>query len=347
MKISACYIVKNEEKVLSRSLESVREIADEIIVVDTGSEDRTIEIAQEFGAKIFSSPWNSDFSTPRNLAIDHASGDWIVFLDADEFFTDETRLNITRAIEYAIEDRVDALLISLVNIDVDKNNEVMDRFFALRIFKRDRNIRFFGRIHEQLKYRNKKDSPVSAIKIAPELLTILHTGYSQKINRAKAERNLQLLINELRESDSPESLFPYITETYAGLGDYETAARFGLIDIANGRNMTTVGSKSYRVLMRIFFETNHWVERYAVTKLAVRDFPEIPEFYAELGESYVQLGQIEKAIETLKKSLKVWEKYDPNKYTEQSAFSDEAAKIVRDRIKFLKSKLKNGRGKIS
>ena len=343
MKISACYIVKNEEKVIARSLESVKDSVDEIIVVDTGSEDRTIEIAREFGAQIFSSPWNNDFATPRNLAIDHATGDWIVFLDADEFFTAETCHNIKGAINFAIEDGADAILIPLINIDIDNGNKVMNQFLALRIFRRDSNIRFIGRIHEQLKYLDDQDHDVKSIKIASEFLTILHTGYSKGVNRQKAERNLHLLVNELFQTDKPEKLFPYLAETYAGLGDYEKATRFALLDIAGGRKMTTVASKSYRVLMKIFFEMeDHLIDRYAVTKIAVRDFPEIPEFYAELGESYAQLGQIEKCIEYLEKALEVWEKYDPNLYTEQSDFSESAAEVVRHRIKFWKSKLQNG-----
>ena len=83
-KISACYIVKNEENNLSRSLESIKKVADEIIIVDTGSEDRTIEIAESYGAKVIKTLWEDDFSKPRNLAIEEATGDWIIFLDADE-----------------------------------------------------------------------------------------------------------------------------------------------------------------------------------------------------------------------------------------------------------------------
>ncbi|MBR1420374.1 MAG: glycosyltransferase family 2 protein [Selenomonadaceae bacterium] len=340
MKISACYIVKNEEKVIARSLESVKDSVDEIIIVDTGSEDRTIEIAREFGAQIFSSPWNNDFATPRNLAIDHATGDWIVFLDADEFFTEETRQNIPQAIKFAIEDRKDAILIPLFNIDVDDGNRIMDQILSLRIFRRLPNLRFKGRIHEQLTNLNKKKKLIDVAKISPEILAIFHTGYSRKINQQKADRNLRLLVDEMFQSDTPEELFPYLAETYSGLGDYEKAERFGLLDIAFGRRGSTLASKSYRVLIQMLVDRDdHFIDRYAVTKLAVKNFPEIPEFHADLGECYGALGQIEKCIESLEQCLKVWAKYDPNKYIEQSNFSNESAQFVRERIKFWKSKL--------
>ena len=85
IKISACYIVKNEERNLRTSLESLKDAVDEIIIVDTGSTDGTLDIAQNFGARIFHETWQDDFSTPRNVALDYAESDWIIFLDADEY----------------------------------------------------------------------------------------------------------------------------------------------------------------------------------------------------------------------------------------------------------------------
>ena len=84
MKISLCMIAKNEEKFIGQAIRSVASIVAEIILVDTGSTDRTIAIAKELGAKVFEQPWNDDFSTPRNFGISKASGDWILVLDADE-----------------------------------------------------------------------------------------------------------------------------------------------------------------------------------------------------------------------------------------------------------------------
>ena len=84
MKLSVCMIVKNEEKTLARCLYSIKDIADEIVVVDTGSTDKTTDIAQEFGAKVFSLDWKDDFSAARNFSLEKATGAWILIIDADE-----------------------------------------------------------------------------------------------------------------------------------------------------------------------------------------------------------------------------------------------------------------------
>ena len=86
MKISACVITKNEEKNIARCINSYKDIVDEIILVDTGSTDNTVEIAKSLGAKIYYYEWQNDFSAAKNYALSMAKGDWIIFLDADEFF---------------------------------------------------------------------------------------------------------------------------------------------------------------------------------------------------------------------------------------------------------------------
>ena len=83
-KLSVCMIVRDEEKNLPRCLESVESVADELIIVDTGSKDNTISIAKDFGAKIFHFEWCDDFSAARNQYLKYATGNWILQIDADE-----------------------------------------------------------------------------------------------------------------------------------------------------------------------------------------------------------------------------------------------------------------------
>ena len=92
--ISLCMIVKNEERVLGRCLESVQEIADEIIIVDTGSEDRTKEIAEKYHARVFEQEWQDDFSRARNYSFSQAEMDYCMWLDADDIILDKDRIKL-------------------------------------------------------------------------------------------------------------------------------------------------------------------------------------------------------------------------------------------------------------
>ena len=94
MKLSACYIVKDAANALGKSLQSLRDSVDEIIVVDTGSVDASMETARQAGAKVYSYSWQDDFAAARNFALGKAGGDWIVFLDADEYLSPETADNL-------------------------------------------------------------------------------------------------------------------------------------------------------------------------------------------------------------------------------------------------------------
>src|SRR5680860_285424 len=91
-RISLCMIMRDEEEHLARCLASVQGVVDEIVIVDTGSVDRSIEIAESFGARVLHEEWHGDFATPRNTGIDAATGDWILVLDADEELIDGAAL---------------------------------------------------------------------------------------------------------------------------------------------------------------------------------------------------------------------------------------------------------------
>ena len=88
--ISACVIAKNEAAVIGRCINSVKRIADEIILVDTGSTDDTVRIAEGLGARVFFREWDNDFSAAKNHALNQVRGDWVIFLDADEYFVEDS-----------------------------------------------------------------------------------------------------------------------------------------------------------------------------------------------------------------------------------------------------------------
>ena len=336
LKISVCYIVKNEERNLPKSLDSVKDQVDEIIVVDTGSTDNTMEIAKGYGAKVFESPWNNDFSTPRNMALDNATGDWIVFLDADEYFPEATAHNLRALIEQGDKHNKEGLLVNLVNIDVDRNNKVLDTTYILRLYRKLPGLKYHGRIHEELQKSN--GEPISKISMIPtNLLELYHTGYSEKINAQKAQRNLDMLLAELKITDHPENIYGYIAQCYNGLKDYANAEKYTKLDISGGRRDTTFASSSYRILLNILAkDPKRMPERLKYIEIAKRDFPETPEFYAEHAECLAALNRYNEAVVEMEEAMRRYKSYNS---LEPMIFSPKMAEAAQKRLELWRKKI--------
>jgi len=325
IKISACYIVKNEARELKISIESLKKFVDEIVVVDTGSTDDTVKVAKKFGAKIFYCEWNDDFSAPRNLALKKCSGDWIIFLDADEFFTPETAKNIPAVIERVEQFKQNAILVQRVNIDTDDGNKIQSTDFSVRIMKNRNDLHYVGKIHEELRLGEKILSEV--VTCPPDILKIYHTGYKTSINKLKAERNLKLLLAELAETQEPQRIYYYIAECYGGLGDFANAEKFSVLDIESNSFRK---SDSYNLLLSILAKDKlRQDDRKKIAEMAVRDFPKLPEFSAELAECFAVKGDFKKAVETMTEALEKFKHCEG----EPTQFSESAKDFAERRIK--------------
>ena len=325
MKLSACYIVKNEARVLRTSMASLQEAVDEFIVVDTGSEDDTVAIAKEFGASIHFLPWEEDFSKPRNLAMEKATGDWIVFLDADEYVSEETRGNLRSILDGLPAETIDGLILSLRNIDVDHGGELLIESYAIRIFPKREGMRFCGRIHEELRLHGNSLSRLA--RISSDELQLVHTGYSASLSPAKAERNLNMLLREMKESSHPERVYGYLADVYLGMNKRDLAEKYARMDIASGgRKNSSYASRSYRILLQILAESGERLsERYEVCRQAAEAFPDIPEFSADLAECEAAQGMYAQAVRHMRQALehfraRTWERgWEPSMFTADMA----------------------------
>lgn len=214
MKISACVIVKNEAKNIQQWLTSMKGFADEIIVVDTGSVDETKQLAQQAGARVIDYPWQDDFAAAKNFAIDHAKGEWIVFLDADEYFAPKT-VEKLRGFLMRIDRYRDiaAVLCRLINIDADNNNRFITSFMQLRIFRNLSQLRYVGAIHETLVIPTGKK-----IEMAKDLV-VYHTGYSASIVKKKLRRNLAMLQKKFKGTNGSKTAQEerYLMDIWYGL----------------------------------------------------------------------------------------------------------------------------------
>ncbi len=307
LKISACYIVKNEAKNLAKSIKSLKAQVNEIVVVDTGSTDNTIAVARKFRAKVYSFPWQDDFSKARNFALSKAKGDWLILLDADEYFTAKTAGNIRQVIRQAKQ--ADGLLIQMVNYDVDKA-EIQDYFYQLRIVRNQQGLHYEGKIHEELKLSDGKS--MKFFRITPEMLEIYHTGYASSVSRQKLERNLKLLQQAVDNGQSEADLARYFCDCYLGLGDMEKCTYYGWLDVKKGRQSVNFGSRCHRVLMAYYGGRNDGEsisKRRQLAEISVEQYPEVPDFWAEYSECLYQAGEYAQAIAAMEKALQLMQDY--------------------------------------
>jgi glycosyltransferase involved in cell wall biosynthesis len=220
-RVSLCMIVRNEEEMLEACLESAREAVSEMIIVDTGSTDRTVEIAESFGARIVHFAWTGSFSEARNVGIDAATGNWILWLDADEQLEpgDASRIAaLTR------QPWREAHWLVETNYTGQQEAGTASQHLALRLWRNRPAYRFSGAIHEQI--RNSMPHDLTE-RFGPPTLRIRHYGYlkARIDERDKHQRNLELLQGELDANPrSPFTHFNIGTE-YVGMDDLPSARR--------------------------------------------------------------------------------------------------------------------------
>jgi glycosyltransferase involved in cell wall biosynthesis len=204
--VSATLIVKDEERHVGACLESLRGLADEIVVVDTGSRDRSREIAASHGARVVDVRWNQDFSAARNLALDHARGQWALYIDADE------RASGGRHVRQTLADA--AAVAGLVRFRAQSG---FTRYWEYRLFRIDPRIRFRGVIHETMV--PDIDALVRAGGVAVETdLSIDHLGYDGD-RSAKHRRDIPMLERAVQADPERVYLWYALGVAHLGLGD--------------------------------------------------------------------------------------------------------------------------------
>ncbi|MBQ4347112.1 MAG: glycosyltransferase family 2 protein [Firmicutes bacterium] len=199
--LSLCMIVKNEEKVLERCLNSAKKVADEIVVVDTGSSDRTKEIASDYTDLIYELEWTDDFSYARNFSFSKASGKYIMWLDADDIIGDEG-VNIINDLKQNDFENSDVVMLRY-NASFDHNDRPVLTYYRERIIRRSAGLIWKGRVHEAIE---------CAGKIIYSEAAVTHASIKTKYS----DRNLKIYEKqlELGEEFSPRDKFYYGRELF-------------------------------------------------------------------------------------------------------------------------------------
>jgi tetratricopeptide (TPR) repeat protein len=219
LKLSLCMIVRDEEEMLPRSLAAARDAVDEIVVVDTGSRDRSVEIAREFGATVIEREWTGSFADARNASFDAASGDWVLFLDADEVL-DPADAPLLR--ELTGRTWREAFYLVEINHTGEIGDGTAVTHNALRMFRNRPEYRFEGRVHEQIAHHLPSGLPE---RLEPTPIRVDHYGYLGAVRDAKekSRRNIALLRAQMEEV-GPNPFFHFnLGSELAAAGDADGA----------------------------------------------------------------------------------------------------------------------------
>lgn len=304
IRISQCMIVKNEEKNIERALSWGKDILWEQIVVDTGSTDRTAELAEKMGAVVYHIPWTDDFAAAKNAAISKAKGEWIAFLDADEVFAPGDVQKLCRLLEEIGDGKADG--VSTGWMQMDGNDAVIVAGTQIRIFRNRNGLGYRRRIHEQL---CRADGNPLRIVDAPHL-SILHYGYRGEAweHKKGSARNLDLILKELADRPDDHEMLGYLGDEYYVRGEFDRADESyksawknmpGILDEWDQRSAATflklmqiadAGGEGEEELLRIYGD-------------ASRLLPKEGDFDYILGFHYALAGQFEKGGYYLEQAL--------------------------------------------
>ncbi len=290
--LSACLIVKNEELHLRECLHSLTDIVDEIIIVDTGSTDKTIEIANEYGAVVVQSTWEYNFSKARNIALRRASSDWILSIDADEILTNPQE--VLPLLQNATS-KTGGFLISVQSF-FDRADGGKDVFTTnlLRLFRNNSQIYFKGIIHEQVL----ESIFTAGFEISYSSIQFLHKGYnlSSSEMKKKQERNLHLLSHSLEKKPNNAYNLMQRGKTYMALGENEKAE----IDLRNSLLFVTLDSvvtpQSLNYLGILLYQKKQINEAIECAKQSLEYLPNQGFAQFILGECFTELHQYEAAL---------------------------------------------------
>ncbi len=295
--ISLCMIVKNEEENLIRCLDSVKGFIDEIIVVDTGSTDRTVEIAEGYGAKIFYHPWEGSFSKARNYSLQYATCDWILILDADEELAGE---DAPRLKETAKNSGCPVISFVIKNIYKDSTQEGHAQM--VRLYKNFSGVHYNGIVHNAIQYSG---------ECFYSSLTVIHHGYnlSNEKMEEKFIRTSTLLKEQIEKDPHNPVPYSYLGVAYMDRCMYDDAIRncSKAISLAEESGFNKKDFLvSYYIVSAAYFEQNRFKDSKIYALQSIELDNHFLDGYCLLSFAYYNLNEYDKFMEASENYLATW-----------------------------------------
>lgn len=277
MKLSICMMVRDEEELLPQALESVKLLADQIVIVDTGSSDRTVAIAQSFGAEVYHHPWTNNFSHHRNQSIEYATGDYVIILDADEKIIIDPKLTKEDINEWFEKTPGDVNSIALMVQDI-QDGKMMMCCNSARIFRKGK-IHYEGIVHNQPKFTG----PCGLC----HFMVLEHYGYGLAKDKmeVKFKRTKKLLMKEHHANPDSYQVGFYLCQLYGQHGDIKDSIKWGEQYIANKDVMgSAFNSSIYFTMVRNYQTMEDWKKAYEILRMGLRDDPVNPDLGLALSD---------------------------------------------------------------
>lgn len=302
--VSLCMIVKNEQDNIQECLASALPVVKEIIVVDTGSEDNTITMAEEMGARVFRFKWKDDFAEARNESLKYATGDYIIFLDADERL-DKSSYEFFNKLK---KDRQPtAYYAKIINL-TDKNNiNSAAVHYSTRLWTNLPGFKFKNRIHENLIFDSHKSKPRRGVSN----ISIVHRGYLEDsmASRKKFERNLRLLQTAIKE-EPHNSFHSYnLGVQYKAMGLPQKAVEYFIeMEKKQESGRPSYLSFGFSALSSCYWSLQRYNEAAAAARKALNINPDLKDAYYNLALAQIALNQFKEAIDNFNQVLNQKEK---------------------------------------
>ena len=308
--ISLCMITKNEEKYLEQCLNSVKDFVDEVVIVDTGSIDKTKEIAKKFNAKIYDFKWVDDFSAARNESLKYATKDWILVLDADEVLEQKDMQNMRSIIEntdscgFTLEQRsylenyFEGAYQNTSEFEPVKKYPYYISTFLVRLFRNNLGIQFRHRVHELVEDSLKEKS----LKYGKQGITIHHFGTLKEkgLVSSKADMYSRMIMHQVEEHPEEPRYNYQAARMFIGKNDFANALKYFEKTAQLNPNYKLVYSEMAKTYLRM----NNGMKAIEYFRKSMELNPDNPSPANNLAVIYMSMGKFEQAGEILEDQLK-------------------------------------------
>lgn len=329
MKLSFVMMVKDESKNLKKCLESLNpimeEIDSELIIVDTGSEDNTVEIARQYTDKIYCHTWNNDFSSMRNTSINYAKGEWIFVIDGDEVIENPQEL-----IDFFKSNKSQKCHTGMITIKsyFEENNDLSYGTTLInRLFKNSKNFKYIGVIHEQPKFQ----LPVHQLN-----LTLIHYGYmstDKELMEEKFKRNIKIIKSEL-EKDKDNIYYSHqLFQSYGMHKNYKQAlkASINTYEILKKKKLNPIGCMYVHLdLISAYYWNGKFKEAEKYCKEALKISDEYIDIYYILGKSQKKLAKTKESIKSFEKYIDLHKNYHKYRGFKDTAIANNTLGFIED-----------------